>query len=322
MQGPRSSGHEGVLFTVSPTSSPFATPAPEDYAPRFRLAFEKILPEMLALVPAETLQVNFDVPTKVTQVLGSLPHIRALRAEIVTHLPTFDVARFDKLEDYVLALSHPHSESMSIDSTSEELQELNERATRQRNILLAIAQLLVLWGLLHRDQIAQFRGAAGYRVVSYELTGLTSLLRKEWATVGPRTGLQPSELLDADHTADQMLTALGARERNQATREEELVRRNQAFTLFIRAYRDAERAIHHLRWEQGDADTIIPSLYSGRSRRPSKPEDEAPQDGAPVDPAVPVASPVTPAAPAAPAAPASPAAPLVPGGPGGNPFIR
>ena len=41
--------------------------------------------------------------------------------------------------------------------------------------------------------------------------------------------------------------------------------RQQAFTLFVNNYDQVRRAISFLRWNEGDVDDIIPSLYAGRS---------------------------------------------------------
>jgi len=279
-------------------------PANAGAPPRFRHAYDNLLPEMMALDPGELHQVNLDVPTVLPTVLGAWPRIHAMREQIVAHLPTFDIKRFDKIEDYTLALGHAQTEYMSAEASAEGLPALNERAVEQRDLFLAIARVLVLWKLLQPEQLSQFRGIVGYQNVAFELMGLSSLFRKEWGSVGPRTGLQLSELDDAERLGDTVLSALGLRK--TASTGEVVQLRQRAFTLFLRAYNDAVRAITHLRWEEDDADTIIPRLYPGRPRKANKPS----------------ADPAEARTPAAPASPAAPAAPAVPGGPGGNPFIN
>ena len=41
----------------------------------------------------------------------------------------------------------------------------------------------------------------------------------------------------------------------------------RAFTLFSRAYDATRGAVTYLRWNEGDADDIAPSLYKGREGR-------------------------------------------------------
>jgi len=47
----------------------------------------------------ELAQVNLDLQQATGTILGVLPEVTALRAQIVKELPGFDIAQFDKLED-------------------------------------------------------------------------------------------------------------------------------------------------------------------------------------------------------------------------------
>jgi hypothetical protein len=72
--------------------------------------------------------------------------------------------------------------------------------------------------------------------------------------------------------------------------------RNRAFTLFTRGYDQMRRAVAFLRWDEGDADKVVPSLYA-KHRRSKKKTDttrtrERPGKVLPVDvPAVALRSP-------------------------------
>jgi hypothetical protein len=79
-------------------------PAPKKpSAPPQAAAFDKALPEIEALSPDRLIAMNLDVPRVVSQVLGVLPGLLALRPAIAEHLPTFELARLDRLETYALA---------------------------------------------------------------------------------------------------------------------------------------------------------------------------------------------------------------------------
>ena len=44
--------------------------------------------------------------------------------------------------------------------------------------------------------------------------------------------------------------------------------RTRAFSLLVRAYSQAQRAITYLRWDHGDAQELAPSIYTGaRTKR-------------------------------------------------------
>ncbi len=53
------------------------------------------------------------------------------------------------------------------------------------------------------------------------------------------------------------------------------VQRARAFALLVDAYDGCRRALTYLRWKEGDADTIAPSLFKKRpGRKPGKKEEE------------------------------------------------
>ena len=57
--------------------------------------------------------------------------------------------------------------------------------------------------------------------------------------------------------------------------------RQRAFTLFARRYDELRRVVTYLRWHQGDADRIAPSLYRRRHKRRSKPRPPSHHDAHP-----------------------------------------
>jgi hypothetical protein len=291
---------------------------------RMRHAYEAMLPAMMALKPEELLKVNIDVAATVPRVLGALPRIRGMREQIASHLGKFDLARFDQIEQRTRALAHAHTERTYIEAASEALPALLVKAVKLRDIFLAIARLLVLWELLDPALIAPFKGQ-GSQNVGFELRGIAGLIRKEWARVAKRSGLDLAEVDAAEQLGDEVLEAQGVHEGPAAVDTVQL--RQRAFTLFYQAYDDATWAIEFLVRTPSEVEAIIPTLYPRRGRGPSKNTPDSP-DHAPGGPSA-AHDPHDAPSPAAPATPEAPAgavplhpAPAVPGGPGGSPFIR
>jgi hypothetical protein len=88
----------------------------------------------------------------------------------------------------------------------------------------------------------------------------------------------------------------------------------------VHAYDQTRRAVAYLRWNEGDADAIAPSLYKGRGGRSASSSDTAaaPEDAATAGPTAPAspgaAPPVVPRSLATPAAPgAAPPGAAAPG---------
>jgi hypothetical protein len=70
--------------------------------------------------------------------------------------------------------------------------------------------------------------------------------------------------------------------------------RTRAFALVLRTYEETRLAVAYLRRREGDADSIAPSLYSGKARRRSTEEPvPVPVPAAPAPASVPVPAPAT-----------------------------
>jgi hypothetical protein len=258
-------------------------------------AYERVKGDLAALKPEEFLQLNVDIPTAVSTVLGVLPEVKALRDRIVKELPAFDVARFDKLEDYALALKDAQAGVLTSTEPVDDLQPLAEEAARVRETLLADAQALAKHGLVDSEQLSQLKGAKGYKNIAQDLDVLSMLLQANWQKIAGKSATVQEDLALASRISTRLLRIVGLREQGPAALADAADRRLRAFTQLINTYEDARRAVQFLRAAEGDADSIAPSLYPGRPRR--KQADPVP---------APTPAPVTPVS--APSAPVSPSA--------------
>jgi hypothetical protein len=83
-----------------------------------------------------------------------------------------------------------------------------------------------------------------------------------------------SELDHALKLSTVMFGIIGFRDNGSDAQAATADMRARAFTLFTRAYDDARRAVIFLRWHEGDADSIAPSLHPGKSAGKKKTVDE------------------------------------------------
>src|SRR3954465_13047926 len=102
-----------------------------------KAVFERVKGDLAALKPDELLAVSLDLSQAVATVLGVLPELKAMREQIVKELPTFDIAQFDKLEDYALALSFTNASFLSATQPPDDLPALSNEASKVREMLLA-----------------------------------------------------------------------------------------------------------------------------------------------------------------------------------------
>jgi hypothetical protein len=118
--------------------------------------------------------------------------------------------------------------------------------------------------------------------VAQDLQSLSRVLKESWDKVDGKIPSTADDLVRANQLAAHLLRTVGLREQGPALVAEATDARMRAFTLFLRTYADAQRAVAYLRAEQGDAETLAPSLYTGRGRR--KAPDPAPVASPPAKP--------------------------------------
>jgi len=269
-----------ILLDRSQSHMPDATtttqPDSTSPVPRFRDAYQHLIDEIRKVPDADIVTINIDVPTAVTTVLGALPGILTFRPQIATDIPSFDLARLDKLESYTLALGHAHTLYLAASNPPESLVELSDTGTKARELLLSDASALAARGFIDGEKLKTLKGAHGYRNLAVDLFTLSALLRDNWDRIAGKTAVQSAELDQAETLADRLLTAFGLREQGTETTAESAGIRQRAFSLFVNTYDDARRALSYLRWHQGDIDDVAPSLYAARGSSKRKPEPPAP----------------------------------------------
>jgi hypothetical protein len=268
------------------------TAADAAQAPRWHAAYQQLIDEIRAVPDADLVTINIDIPAAVATVYGALPGIVALRPQM-TSLPRFDLARIDKIEPYAGALAHAHTLYQAASTPPQPIEQLSSAGTALRQILLSDASALATRGFVNADRLKLVRGSTGYLDLAFDLTTLVSLMREHWSVISSKTAVQVAELDRAELLAEQITAAVGRRDQASLDIADTSKNRQRAFTLFVNAYDEARRAITFLRWADGDADHIAPSLYAGRvsRRRPVA----QPHDATPVAPAVPAPAPVSPA---------------------------
>jgi hypothetical protein len=244
----------------------------------FAAALERRLAEIQAVPDHELVPVNLDMHGAVTTVLGLLSEIGALR-DRVRKLSELDQAVVDGLEEYALAAGEANSRYATAIAPHEDIVALNEEAIRLREILRSDATALATRGLIDPARIAQFKGLTGYKNVAFELIDWTNLLRDCWPTIRGKTALTVEEVRRAKDVAIRLVRATGQREQGPAVVAEASRLRQQALTLLMNSYDQVRRAVTFLRWNEGDADTIAPSLYAGRQRSKATAPDSPPAPG-------------------------------------------
>jgi hypothetical protein len=248
-------------------------------------AFAALLPEIEAVSEDELVAMNLDVVGTVTLVLGVLPELRALRAQIVEELPRFDLERFDKLKQYALALNHTNALHRSTLPSKATMAELGDELFEIRDRLYADAMALANYRLVDGERLKECKTATGYRATATDVFTIVAVFKETWPKLEGKTPVTLAALAEAGIKALELLGLVGVREQGPVTTGEATLLRQKAFTLFSNAYDDARRAVAYLRAPFGDAEDITPSFYAARGGRRREANDEAPQtSNAPSEP--------------------------------------
>jgi hypothetical protein len=249
-------------------------------------ALASVKAEMDALAPSDFATINVDIPQSVAVVLGVLPQLSALRSALVKALPEHPIETLDKLPTYALAAYHAHILWLPPETSEDRVAALLEEATPLREDLLGDAEALARRKLLDAKAVATIRAGLGNIDKDNDLVALSALFTTRWDEIQHKTAATWEEVLRAGELGPLLLAALGVRDHGVPLEPERTAeQRRRAFTLFFRAYDETRRAVGYLRWHQGDADEIAPSLYKGRGGRGAEGAKEDRSEGAPAGPA-------------------------------------
>lgn len=244
---------------------------------------------------------GIDTLTAAKIIFGALPGIMKYRSQ-AARLDGFDIRTFDALEQAVHAALFTQYEYQSLSRPPEPVHDLVEKARTMLDRLLFAARALAHSGVISAGFDGQLNGGLGYAQLAADVSVMARVFQREWAVIQGKTAITEAEWSEAKRLGDKLLRVVAEREQQHTAREEMAELRQKAKVFLIETYDEARRAIAYLRWKEGDATQIVPSLFAGRTVR--KPKEEEPiDDMQPVEPVPPVV-PVTPVSPVTPITPA------------------
>ena len=121
-----------------------------------------------------------------------------------------------------------------------------------------------------------------------DLPGSRTLFKESWGKVSSKTAVERTEIDRAAELGPAVLVALAAR-KNGAKAVDTEDQRARAFACSSGAYDSCRRAVAYLRWKEGDAESIAPSLFKKRAgrkpggRRKKRPRRQPPRRRKPTE---------------------------------------
>jgi hypothetical protein len=231
-------------------------------------AFEAVREEIVAVPTTSLVRRNLNIPRAARRGLMVAERIEPLRAELssIGHL---DYAKIEKLPTYALALIFAHERVEAADEAEVPLAELLAKAVPLRADLMKTGDMLAHFGLVSSERMAQIHAGQGHVDTADDLLALGLLLGGIWPKIKDKVFITREQIDQAILLSAQLQRAIGVRESGD---EDPLAEpsdarhvRAQALELFVAAYEECRRGVSHLRWHEGDATQIVPSLYPGRT---------------------------------------------------------
>jgi len=265
-------------------------------------AFASVKDEILAVPASELLPTNLDILRAAGRGSVAAERIAPLLPEL-EKLYGLDFKRIAWLGIYALALVHAHDLATEVGAELLALPALLEEAAPLREDLLRSAELVAHFGVVSAERVAAIRSGHGHFDTAGDLIALGRLFVELWDRVHGKVFVTRAMVERATVLGGLLNKALAHREIEGSPLAPNTDRRHlqaQAFTVFARAYNETRRGVSYLRWNEGDAHLLVPTLYPHRPRRTDTTDEDPTSDAAPepVTDAVPEPTPITELAPA------------------------
>lgn len=258
---------------ASSTLAPTLDPALAEHAAE---AFASVKDEILAVPTSELLPTNLDILRAAGRGSVAAERIAPLLPEL-EKLHGLDFKRIAWLGIYALALVHAHDLATEVGAEVLALPALLEEAAPLREDLLRSAELVAYFGVVPIERVAAIRSGTGHFDTAGDLVALGRLFVEIWDRVHGKVFVTRAMVERATVLGGLLNKALAQREIEDSPLVPNTGRRHlqaQAFTVFARAYDEARRGVSYLRWREGDAHLLVPSLYPHRPRRSGVTVDE------------------------------------------------
>jgi hypothetical protein len=197
-------------------------------------------------------------------VIGSLVRVAKHREAFGARFGEQGLEIFDSLATVAYAAEQANIEYAGAESDSD-LSALHAQTIEDHALLVTDADALGNRRLMDRGRIDAGRSVLGYRTAVTSTLILVALMRERWEVIAGKTPLTLEELDKIEARAQRFLERLNEREQG-ASRLPALELRAGALSKLARTYGEVRRMLTYIRWWDGDADTIAPSLWSGRRR--------------------------------------------------------
>lgn len=262
-----------ALVSTTPNQSLVAPAHDARNEPADTAAALRVAAEIEAVEDADVVAVNLDIAAMVGGVLAAMPAIEK-QLPVIETLQGLRVERIRRLRDYAQATLHWQARSLFAVTPTTGLAEKVTEAIAMRESIQDDLKALSRHGVLDISSLADFGTSIAYRRVGTELLALSRFVHERWSAIQGRSMLTLEQMDAAQRLGNEIVRLCGERDGSPVVAADAVRNRDKAYTLTVRAYNEARAALLFIRREEGDVDTIAPSLWAGRGG--SKRREDAP----------------------------------------------
>ena len=227
-------------------------------------ALDELRRELQALAPEDVRLPRIDVDRAVELVMEAQSRVESRLDEIRAVCPSFDPASVHRIRLAALALRDANAAVKRDPDLRRRMSDLLAEARSTRRLLMKTAALAELLGEPMQPPLLEMRRRQEPRAIAEDLIQLSSGLTGVWGRVEAQVPLTRTQLDRAPVVAEALLRAL---DEGFETERESVDLRNRAFTILRDRYEEMRRVVTYVRWHEGDAKEIVPSLFTLRRRR-------------------------------------------------------
>ena len=193
---------------------------------------------------------------------GALPRILTQRAAVAAEFGEERAAYIDALPRLVNETQDAYLGVTMVEAGGS-VATLHAEVSACHALLISDADGLVRRRLLDPNLVEPCRPAQGYLTTVSSTLLTVKLFREQWEQIKERAPTSKEDLDVAESKALELRQRLHEGELG-AERIMAMERRTQLLTMLVRQYGEVRRMIGFVRYWNDDADTIAPSLWSGR----------------------------------------------------------
>jgi len=173
----------------------------------------------------------------------------------------FDFSLIEHVRERARALHYIDTLYTAQAALGQDLPRFAAEGAQLRDLLRDSAQLVGRLGLMPGTKLDAIDGGNGYRAIADDIETYANALRTHWDTVQGKVPVDLPTLARANRLSEEMLHALGARDRTSPEIVSAARLRQAAFTLLAHTWQEIRRVVAYLRPNGDDADRLAPSIY-------------------------------------------------------------